>query len=93
MKTNPIISASKSLAEASEVTKREIKRLERRAVELEEKKECLEWRTSNDKKDVAEMEKIEAEQQAEIAALRKEKTNGLVKERSNSDISPLTNYT
>lgn len=76
MKTNPIISASKASAEASEFTKSEIKRLEGRAVVLEEKNKDLEKRISGDKKEVADLEKTRSEQQAEIATLRKEKTNG-----------------
>ncbi|TGO67043.1 hypothetical protein BOTNAR_0049g00300 [Botryotinia narcissicola] len=68
MKINPIISASKSSAEASEVTKSEIKRMERRAVMLEEEKKRLELEISL--------------RQEEVAALRREKANGWNRRKS-----------
>ncbi|TGO07472.1 hypothetical protein BTUL_0274g00140 [Botrytis tulipae] len=69
MKANPIISASKTSAEASEVTKSEIKRMERRAGKLEEEGKRLELEISL--------------RQKEVAALRKEKANGWIKENPN----------
>ncbi|KAF7940875.1 uncharacterized protein EAE97_007060 [Botrytis byssoidea] len=68
MKTNPIISASKASAEASEVTKNEIKRMERRAVMLEEENKRLELEISL--------------RQKEVAAMRKEKANGWIEKKS-----------
>ncbi|TGO48581.1 hypothetical protein BCON_0236g00090 [Botryotinia convoluta] len=76
MKINQTISTSKASAEASEGIESEIKRLQRRAALLEGNNKLLEMRTSNNKKEVAELKDDKPKHQAEIAALRKEKANG-----------------
>ncbi|TGO28203.1 hypothetical protein BPAE_0031g00690 [Botrytis paeoniae] len=76
MKINQTINISEASAEASGGIKSEIKRLKRRAAELEENKKILEMRTSNNKKEIAELKDEKPKHQAETAALRKEKING-----------------
>ncbi|KAF5869366.1 uncharacterized protein Bfra_011172cb [Botrytis fragariae] len=83
MKINQAMRASKASAEASEGIKSEIKRLERRAAELEENKKLLEMRTPNNKKEITKLKDDKPKDQAEIAALQKEKANGWVEKRSN----------
>ncbi|TGO87021.1 hypothetical protein BPOR_0258g00100 [Botrytis porri] len=68
--------ASKASAEAPESTKSETKRLQMMTAELKENEELLNMRISINNQEIAKLKDNKPKYQAEIAALRKEKSDG-----------------